>query len=668
MTGAACEGDELSSVVGDARVVRAVFDHVPLILISLTGPESQVAAVNAAARTFLGRSALVGLPMRDVLRGGAGQQILELLDRVYATGRAETGREWQLQLDRGQGGLDEICLDFTVRPWRSADGTVALIFAGTDVTTSVRARQAAQLRADDPQRRSPAAAGEIVAQLQEALLPTGLPVLPQARIAARYQVAGEEQAAGGDWFDAVPLADGEVVLIVGDVVGHGIGASAAMAQLRAVLNEMLSAEPDLATVLARVDALAGRTPALRATTLVLAVLAPADGSLRYITCGHPAPVIVGADGATRFLQATGCGPLGTGSRQVLMTEVLLPGELLLLYSDGLVERPGRTLAAGMAELAAIAGDAAANRVLPGRAAPTAPERVCELTVELLTRTGYADDVTALAAERTLAPVPAVYLELPAEVASLTVIRRALRAWLADLGPLGDDQDGIHMAVVETVTNAIEHAYPAGQPGLIAFSLALLPDGQVECHITDYGAWHLPDPSAADRGNGLMVAEHMVDQMVISHPSQEDGALPGAASTVVRLRHRVRRPVMLAADTGAEAATFPDRAPLAVETELTGDGASAWVRGSVDVTTADEFLRRLLAACRGGTLPLTVDLAGVSHLASAGVSALYRLARQLTGHGNRLQLLARAGSPAQAVLDLVRLPYVTAAPATEAGQR
>jgi anti-anti-sigma factor len=225
-----------------------------------------------------------------------------------------------------------------------------------------------------------------------------------------------------------------------------------------------------------------------------------------------------------------------------------------------------------------------------------------------------------------------------------------------------------MAVVETVTNAIEHAYPAGQSGPIVFNLALLPDGQVECLITDYGTWHLPDPSAADRGNGLMVAEHMVDQMVISHPSQDDGALPGAASTVVRLLHRVRRPVMLAADASADAAMPPPWAPLAVETELTSDGASVWVRGSVDITTADEFLRRLLAACRGGTLPLTVDLAGVSHLASAGVSALYRLARQLTGHGNRLQLLARAGSPAQAVLDLVRLPYVTASPASEAGRR
>jgi serine phosphatase RsbU (regulator of sigma subunit) len=75
----------------------------------------------------------------------------------------------------------------------------------------------------------------IVAELQEALLPTALPVLPRARIAARYLVAGHEQAAGGDWFDAIPLADGSVALVVGDVVGHGVAASAAMGQLRAVL-------------------------------------------------------------------------------------------------------------------------------------------------------------------------------------------------------------------------------------------------------------------------------------------------------------------------------------------------------------------------------------------------------------------------------------------------
>ena len=59
---------------------------------------------------------------------------------------------------------------------------------------------------------------DFVAELQEALLPTALPVLPRARIAARYMVAGREQSAGGDWFDAIPLAGGRVALVVGDVV------------------------------------------------------------------------------------------------------------------------------------------------------------------------------------------------------------------------------------------------------------------------------------------------------------------------------------------------------------------------------------------------------------------------------------------------------------------
>jgi len=90
------------------------------------------------------------------------------------------------------------------------------------------------VRAADPEFGNPAGRG-IVAELQEALLPTALPVLPRARIAARYLVAGQEQAAGGDWFDAIPLDGGAVALVVGDVVGHGLSASAAMGQLRAVL-------------------------------------------------------------------------------------------------------------------------------------------------------------------------------------------------------------------------------------------------------------------------------------------------------------------------------------------------------------------------------------------------------------------------------------------------
>ena len=289
---------------------------------------------------------------------------------------------------------------------------------------------------------------EIVAVLQEALLPTALPVLPRARIAARYLVAGQEQAAGGDWFDAIPLADGSVALVVGDVVGHGVAAAAAMGQLSAVLAELLAAEADLGTVLERADAFAARTPALRAATLVLAVLDPAGGTLRYTTCGHPPPLVIGIDRTARYLEGTGTGPLGTGSPPVLATSVLAPGELLMLYSDGLVERPGRTIAEGMAELAVAAAgavaEAAAGRARAPAADPAAAEaaeRVCQRTMELLTLAGRADDITTLAVQRLADPVPALRLELPSERASLTTARDAFAGWLSRLGAAADDWRG-----------------------------------------------------------------------------------------------------------------------------------------------------------------------------------------------------------------------------------
>lgn len=657
MTRETDEGDVLSSVVGDATAVRAAFDQLPGLMISLTGPDHRVTAVNSAGRALLGRSDLLGLPLSMALPELVAQQVMALLDRVYATGQAETARAWRVQLSRGLAEPPaEAYLDFVVRRWRDAGGDAALVLAGTDVTAAVRSRQAAQDQAAAAGERS-LTARDVITRLQEALLPMAVPILPQARIAARYLAAGHDRSAGGDWFDALARQDGTVVLMVGDVVGHGVFAAAAMAQLRAVLNELLVAEGDLGTVLDRVDSFAARTPALRASTLALAALDPAAGALRYVTCGHPPPLIVGGDGSSRFLPSTPGGPLGTGAGHQIAADLLRPGELLLLYSDGLVERPGRPLRAGFAELAEVASGAAANRVMPAGAAVTATERVCQLTVELLTRTGRADDVTALAAERLAEPTPELHLRLPAEVASLTAIRRELRGWFAPLDPLPDDQDGVHMAVVEVVTNVIEHAYPPGQPGPIDFDLAIRPDGQLECVITDYGTWRPPDPAAADRGNGLMVAEHMVDQLQISHPD--------SAGTVARLLHRLRHPAMLASatSTGEDLTTAPG-IPFSVTTEQDGRLARARVRGQVDVTTADEFGRRLLAACRGGTLPLRVDLSGVAELASAGVSALYHLVRQLTDHGNELELLVDEGGTVQAVLQVVGLP-ATIAPPTSA---
>jgi anti-sigma regulatory factor (Ser/Thr protein kinase)/anti-anti-sigma regulatory factor len=504
----------------------------------------------------------------------------------------------------------------------------------------------------------------IVAEMQEALLPTALPVLPRARIAARYQAAGPEQAAGGDWFDAIPLADGSVALVVGDVVGHGVAASAAMGQLRAVLAELLVAEADLGRVLERADAFAARTPALRAATLVLAVLDPDSGKLRYTTCGHPPPLVIGIDGAARYLAGTGTGPLGIGSPPVLAASALAPGELVLLYSDGLIERPGQTIAEGMAELAIVAADAAVSPVVDGALTAgtdsAAAERVCQQTVERLTYAGHADDITALAAQRLADPVPALHLESPGERASLTLARHAFAGWLSRVDAAADDADALHLAMVEVFTNAIEHAYPRGEPGIIQLDAILGDDGSVECRVTDHGTWRAAEPgnpADAGRGHGLMVAGQVVDHMLVSHPPAANGAA-GPAGTTVTLRRRLLRPVMLASGLVSMRGGAPEGPPFTVQ-----DGhpecatARALVRGPVDITTADQLARRLLSVSRGGTVPLVADLTGVTQLASAGVRVLYAVSEQMAANGQDLTLITAPGSSAHAVLDLVQLAHV-----------
>ena len=657
MPGAA-DSDALARLTGDPSVIRDAFEQMPVVLATLDGPDHRVVAINAAYRTLTSRDDVIGMAYREAFPEIEGQQVHELLDRVYRTGIPETGHEWRAQF-RGPDGLQEIFADFTVAPRRAADGSVnGLLIVGADVTRQVTERQASQLaarqEAAEAERRYTTARA-IVAELQEALLPTALPVLPQAQIAARYLVAGHEQAAGGDWFDAIPLSDGSVALIVGDVVGHGVAASAAMGQLRAVLCELLTDETDTGRALRRADAFAARTPALRAATLAVAVLDPARGQLRYTTCGHPPLLVVGGDGKTRFLDSTGGGPLGTGSAPSLAFAELGPGEMVVLYSDGLIERPHRTVGEGMAELAEVAGDAASGRTLPMDAPPMAAERVCELVVELLTRTGYADDVTALAAQRLAEPAPPLRLELPGVRASLTRARDEFGRWLVRVGATAEDAEALHLAMVEVFTNAIEHAYPQapapGGPdaGPIELAAVLGDDGWVECRIADHGTWQPPDPAEADRGHGLMVARHVVDSLQVSH----------ADGTTVVLRHRLCRPAILASrHHSPQPAAYPAEPPFGVDTSA-GPGGGAWaqVRGALTITTADLLARRLLAASRGGTLPLTADLTGVTQLASAGVSALYLVREQLAAHEQDLVLVTAPNSVAATVLDLVRLPHI-----------
>jgi serine phosphatase RsbU (regulator of sigma subunit) len=183
--------------------------------------------------------------------------------------------------------------------------------------------------------------------------------------------------------------------VVGDVVGHGAAASAVMGQLRALLTEFLLDGDDLPVALRRLDRFASRTEGARGATVCLALLDPADGSVRYACAGHPPPLVVRPDGATRYLPAPGGVPLGVaGPDPETGTAFLRPGDLLLAYSDGLIERAGVARPDSTAELARVAADARV-RGIPSLASADLPTRVAELIVERITRDGYADDVTVL---------------------------------------------------------------------------------------------------------------------------------------------------------------------------------------------------------------------------------------------------------------------------------
>jgi sigma-B regulation protein RsbU (phosphoserine phosphatase) len=202
--------------------------------------------------------------------------------------------------------------------------------------------------------------------LQRSLL-TDPPAVPGLELAVRYLPAVRHAQVGGDWYDAFPLPDGSTMLVIGDVAGHDVSAAAAMSQARGVLRGIAStvaASP--AGVLSCLDESLQR---LGVRTLVTAAVAAVsagagDGSARlcWSNAGHPPPVLASPDGTVSVLERPANRLLGVSrSAPRFDHEIpLAPGDTLVLYTDGLVERRGLPLDDGTAwlvrELGALAGE------------------------------------------------------------------------------------------------------------------------------------------------------------------------------------------------------------------------------------------------------------------------------------------------------------------------
>ncbi|WP_442817146.1 SpoIIE family protein phosphatase [Streptomyces sp. NBC_01334] len=197
---------------------------------------------------------------------------------------------------------------------------------------------------------------KVAETMQRHLLPQ-LPVLPGLEMTARYVPAPDASSVGGDWYDAFALADHAHALVIGDVVGHDLDAAAGMAQVRNMLRAFAWSHPEAApsTVITRLDEAVMHVAEVPMATMILARLTLGEDTLwrlHWSNAGHPPPLLVTHDGQARYLDEAHGMLLGTGvtrARPDALT-VLPPRATLLLYTDGLVESPQRSIDHGLVRL------------------------------------------------------------------------------------------------------------------------------------------------------------------------------------------------------------------------------------------------------------------------------------------------------------------------------
>lgn len=229
--------------------------------------------------------------------------------------------------------------------------------------------------------------------LRRGMLPDRLPDVPGVRLAARCLPGRLDRSAGSDWYDAVALPEGALGLTVGSVTGGGAGTAACMGRLRAALRAYAVLEgEDPVSVLGDLELLLKTTEPARSATAVYAYLEPAGRRLSLAGAGHCPPLLVTSFGAA-FVETALSAPLGMlGCWEAPGVELGAdPGDLLVLYTEGLARCCGGSLHRGQARLREAAEQA--PREVRGD-----PDRLCDhlLTTCLGDRTA-ADDVVLLAA-------------------------------------------------------------------------------------------------------------------------------------------------------------------------------------------------------------------------------------------------------------------------------
>lgn len=355
----------------------------------------------------------------------------------------------------------------------------------------------------------PESGNTVALALQHSLLQHPVPVQQAVETAVRYLPADPQAGVGGDWFDVIPLSGARVALVVGDVVGHGVHASAAMGRLRTAVRTLADVDLPPDELLAALDHLIldewrdGLESGEIGATCLYAVYDPVTCRCSAASAGHPAPALVTPDGTTVFVDVEPGPPLGVGG--VPFEAVDFPvteGSLLVLYTDGLVEARDHDIRTGLDTL---------RRALarPG----SSLESLCDGILRTLLPGPPGDDVALLTARtHALDASHVASWEIPPDPAAVADARRRATAQLTLWGLREAALSTTELIVSELVTNAIRHAHaPIG--------LRLIHDGTLICEVSDSSSTS-PHPRRAhafdEGGRGLFLVGTLCERWGTRH--------------------------------------------------------------------------------------------------------------------------------------------------------
>ncbi|MBT2471314.1 SpoIIE family protein phosphatase [Streptomyces sp. ISL-66] len=347
--------------------------------------------------------------------------------------------------------------------------------------------------------------------LQRSLLPHKLPDQTALEIATRYLPAGGEAGVGGDWFDVIPLSGARVALVVGDVVGHGIRASATMGRLRTAVRTLADVDLPPDELLTHLDDLvirlsaeesdpggAGEAAGGIGTTCLYVVYDPVTRRCTVARAGHPPPVVVSPEGSVYLLDVPAGPPLGLGGLPFETIEVELPEwSILALYTDGLLQARDHDI------------DEALDNMFTALARPASTlDTVCDRILTAMLTHPPDDDVALLVARtRALHADKVVVWDVPPDPSVVGQARRDATEQLTAWG-LDDAAFVTELVVSELVTNAIRYGEPPIQLRLIHENTTLI------CEVSDSSntAPHMRRARIFDEGGrGLLLVAQLAQR-------------------------------------------------------------------------------------------------------------------------------------------------------------